>query len=454
MLHSVRARLTIWYTAILALVLITFSAISYVLLAQATRSAFDASLSAAAREAASAFAQDPRAVHDFRYRDRDVLVFSADGTLVAASPPRLTADERARVSGLVRRSPAGFHTIAGGHEGDGVRIAAQHVTVDGRSFTVAAAQDLDEEADRLENAAHAVFLGIPLALLVAAGGGYLLARKSLAPVAAMSAKARHIGAETLDERIAVQDARDELGHLASTLNDLLERLQRAFVSQRRFMADASHELRTPLSIIQGEADVALARSERSPDEYRESLEIIRKSARKLTRIVQNIFLLARTDAGTYPVDRSRFYLDEVVSESVRAMRTLAAAKQIDLRCECEHELAIVGDEELLHRMFLNLVDNAVKFTSAGGRVVVSAGRDDHAYTIRVADSGPPMPKEDRTRVFERFYRGDPARHSSPNGGAGLGLPIAQWIARAHGGDVVLEDAPSGNTFRVTLPAKE
>jgi heavy metal sensor kinase len=445
MFHSVRARLTLWYTAILALILITFSAISYVLLAQATRSAFDTSLTAALHEVAAAYAQHPQTALDYRYRDRDVMVFSPDGQMVLTSSPQLTGEERARVADVVRRRGAGFQTVAGGHEGDGVRVVAQRVN----GFMVVVAQDLDEEADRLEIAAHALLFGIPLALLVAAGGGYLLARKSLAPVAAMSAKARQIGAETLDDRIEIRDPRDELGHLASTLNDLLERLQRAFLSQRRFMADASHELRTPLSIIQGEADVALARSERSPEEYRESLEIIRKSTQKLTRVVQNIFLLARTDAGTYPVDRSRFYLDEVLTESVQAMRTLAAAKQIDLRCDSEHELAMIGDEELVHRLFLNLVDNAVKFTPAGGRVVVSAGRHDHSYAVRVSDSGPVIVAADREHIFERFYRGDPARST---GGAGLGLPIAQWIARAHGGDVVLEEGTPGNTFSVTLPA--
>ena len=460
MLHSVRARLTLWYTAILALVLVTFSSISYVLLAQATRSATDASLSNTAHEFAAAFSNDPGEADeregapllDFRYSDRDVIVFAQDGRVTASSLPRLTAGDRATIANAVKSGFNGFRTLKGGGEDDGIRVFAVPIDVVGRRYTAVVAQDLHAQAERLESAQRAVLFGIPLALIVAAGGGYALARKSLASVAAMSAKARQIGAETLDERIAVENDRDELGHLASTLNDLLERLQRAFASQRRFMADASHELRTPLSIIQGESDVALGRANRSPGEYRESLEIIRGAARRLTRIVQNLFLLARTDAGAYPMNMSRFYLDELLSDSVKAMRTVASTRQIGVECSVPSDMLIHADEELIQRMFLNLLDNAVKFTPPRGRVTVSAERSDHIYTIRVSDTGPAVPPQERALIFERFYRGDRTGRSEV-GGAGLGLPIARWIATAHGGAVELEDgAREGNTFRITLPA--
>ena len=384
MFNSIRARLTLWYTGVLALVLITFSAISYALLAQATRSATDSLLAAA--------------LHEVAPGERDAIVFSAN-------TPQLKPEERARVLALAHRGASGFYTIEGGDEGDGLRVAVQPMNINGSRYVAVAVADLDPEADRLELARHALLLGIPLALLVAAVGGYILAHKSLEPVVEMSE------------------------------------------AQRRFMADASHELRTPISIIQGEADVTLARDDRSPAEYRESLEIIRKSSRKLTRIVQNIFLLARSDAGTYPVDRSRFYLDEVLSDSVRAMRTVASAKQIDLQCAAEPELPIVGDEELVHRMLLNLLDNAVKFTPEHGRVSVTVNREDHAYVVRVADTAAAVPASERSHIFERFYR------ASSAGGAGLGLTIVRWVAEVHGGSVVLEEGRTdGNTFRVTLPA--
>src|SRR5436305_9193691 len=173
----------------------------------------------------------------------------------------------------------------------------------------------------------------PLALLVAALGGYVLARKSLAPVVRMSEKARAIGATNLTERIEVANPRDELGELAATLNDLLGRLDRSFSDQRRFMADASHELRTPVAILQGELDVTLSRGDRNAAEYRESLEVMHKTVRRLTRIVRDLFLLARSDAGDIPVKREPLYAGDVVSQTARAYKNLAAERGVALVAE-------------------------------------------------------------------------------------------------------------------------
>src|SRR5207302_2327533 len=224
----------------------------------------------------------------------------------------------------------------------------------------------------------------------------------------------------------IGNERDELGFLAATLNGLLERLQRAFESQRLFMADASHELRTPIAIIQGEADVALAR-DRDAADYRESIEVMQRAARKLTRIVQNLFLLARGDAGRYPISMSRFYLGEVVADCIRGMRSLAQARGVELSCSAPEDIVIVADEELIHRLVLNLVENAVKFTHRDGKVHVDVPGGAGSCTIRVADTGPGIAPADQSRVFERFFRGDRACPEDA-GGAGLGLPIARWIA--------------------------
>lgn len=448
--------MTLWYTAILALVLVIFSAVSYVLLAREIRAETDASLADTAHEFAAAFDPADRlrgrgGLLDFRYSDREIMVLSPAGHIVVASRPIIGAAERQRIEAFVRAGGKALHTIPGGEEGDGVRIIAMPINVVGTHYTVVVARALDEQADRLESAAHAVFFGIPLALVVAAAGGYLLAWKSFAPVTTMSVKARQIGAETLDERIEIGNERDELGFLAATLNGLLERLQRAFESQRRFMTDASHELRTPIAIIQGEADVALARQDRSADDYRESIEVMQRAARKLTRIVQNLFLLARGDAGRYPISMSRFYLGEVVGDCVRGMRSVAQARGVEVTCAAPEDMVIVADEELIHRLVLNLVENAVKFTLDGGRVHVAVEAGDGVCTIRVTDTGVGIPPADQPRIFERFFRGDRARPQNA-GGAGLGLPIARWIAEVHGGDVRLEHSDGeGSVFVAELP---
>jgi heavy metal sensor kinase len=454
MFHSVRARLTLWYTAILALVLIIFSAVSYVLLARAIRAENDAALADTAHEFAAAFDPADRSrgrdvLLDFRYSDRQILVLSPKGEVVAGSN-KIGPEERARIQSFIRAGGTGLDTIPGGEEGDGIRIIATPINVVGTRYTVVVARDLSEQADRLESAAHAVFFGIPLALIVAAAGGYLLARKSFAPVTTMSLKARQIGAETLDERIEIGNERDELGFLAATLNGLLERLQLAFESQRRFMADASHELRTPIAIIQGEADVALAR-DRDAADYRESIEVMQRAARKLTRIVQNLFLLARGDAGRYPISMSRFYVGEVVADCIRGMRSVAQARGVALSCSAPEDIVIVADEELIHRLVLNLVENAVKFTQSGGTVHVDVRDGDGNCTIRVADTGSGIAPADQSRIFERFFRGDRARPQDA-GGAGLGLPIARWITEVHGGELRLEHSDaSGTVFVAVLP---
>jgi len=456
MLRSLRARLTVWYTGVLAIVLIAFSGISYILLARAIRAATDASIADVAHEFTASMERNPATalrgdLHlDFHGSDRALLLYDAANVPVASSHVMFSTAEQRRIAAAVRSGISGFTTVEGGPEGDGIRTYLVRIRHLGQPLTIAVAHDLDEQADRLESARGAVFLGIPLALLLAAGGGYLLARQALAPVGAMSRKARQIGADTLAERIPVGHESDELGHLATTINDLLERLERAFASQRRFMADASHELRTPVAIIQGEADVTLSRAGRGADELRESIVVMQRAASKLTRIVQNLFLLARTDAGEYPMQRTRFYLDDLIAECVRSLRNIAAARGVRLEQDGQTDLMIVADEELVMRMLLNVVENALKFTAAGGTVSVTAAGEEGAFVIRVTDTGPGIPEADRERIFDRFFRA-----AGNNAGAGLGLPIARWIAKAHGGSVELERSTGeGSTFRIALPRPE
>jgi two-component system OmpR family sensor kinase len=294
---------------------------------------------------------------------------------------------------------------------------------------------------------------IPLGVLLAGCGGYFLARRSLAPVAAMGKQAERIGAANLHERLEVRNANDELGRLARTFNELLDRLDRSFERQRRFISDASHELRTPVSILRGEAEVALSQLSRSPDEYRESLAVLHEEAQRLARIVEDMFTLTRADAGEYRLARSDFYLDELAADCVRATRALAQAKNISLAVAAPEEMPVRADEDLLRRMILNLLDNAIKYTPAGGNVSVTCGSVPDGYELSVADSGPGIPAEMQSRVFERFFRADRARsRTGTDGGAGLGLSIARWIAEAHLGRIELARSDAtGSKFTLRIP---
>jgi two-component system, OmpR family, sensor kinase len=243
--------------------------------------------------------------------------------------------------------------------------------------------------------------------------------------------------------------------LAQTFNQLLERLEASFEQQRRFMADASHELRTPVAILRGETEVTLSQPERSPGEYRETLLILSEESRRLAHIIEDLFTLARADAGQYPLTLRDAYLDELAAEALVRARSLALAKNITLTSAIEPDLPVHADEALLGRMLLNLLDTAIKYSPPGSTVALACRRDGDRYFVSVSDNGPGIPAELQPRIFERFLRADKARSRSEGetGGAGLGLSIARWIAEAHHGQLELTRSDSsGSTFTASLPA--
>jgi signal transduction histidine kinase len=276
----------------------------------------------------------------------------------------------------------------------------------------------------------------------------------------MSERARRIGAENLEQRLPVANPRDEIGRLAAAFNELLGRLDESFSYQRRFMADASHELRTPLSVIRTATGVTLERDGRAEGEYRDALKIVDEQARRLTHIVEDMFTLARADAGQPGLNLCDLYLDELVTEVARAADVLAWRKDVRVSVTPAEETLFHGDEGLLRQMLLNLVDNAVKHTSAGGSVQIRLARENGHHAITVADTGTGIPAAAQQHIFERFYRADKARSrveavGGDNGGAGLGLSISHWIAEAHGGHLELRHSDeSGSTFVATLPPTE
>ncbi len=403
------------------------------------------------------------AIVEHHYRDHVFAVFDPSGGMLASSQdlPNQESAPKLFSSGSFRelRERAGspdqhFGNVKGGRSG--YRGVARKFTLKGQLYTLVILQALHPQNEMLEEVRVTFAWVIPIAIFLASLGGYFLARKSLAPVVAMSSQAGRISAKNLHERLPIQNAKDELGRLAASFNDLLERVDQSFERQRRFMSDASHELRTPAAILRGESEVALSRTERPAEEYRESLAVLHAEAQRLTQIVEDLFTLTRADAGQYPLSPHEFYLDELVADCTHAARSLASAKQISLTCEVPEELPIRADEALLRGMILNLLDSAIKYTPAGGRVTVSCGRSGAEYALSVTDSGEGIPGDLQQRVFERFFRVDKARTRSEHdgGGAGLGLSIARWIAEAHHGRLILARSDSsGSTFSALLPAQ-
>jgi heavy metal sensor kinase len=320
----------------------------------------------------------------------------------------------------------------------------------GRTYQIEISASLDSIDVELAVVRRAIFIGLPLVLALAGVGGWLLATRTLRPLASMAEQAHRITGSNLDTRIQVDDAVEELALLVTSFNELLSRLDQAFDTMRRFVADASHELRTPVSVIRGEADVALSK-DRGEDEYRESLGIVLDESRRLSRLVDDLLNLARADAGHVRLQTHDFYVNELVAECCRSVQGLASARQLTLECRTEGDLQFTGDEQLLRRLLINLLDNAIRYTPAGGTVTAAIESRPEAVRISVADTGIGIQADDQAHIFERFYRTGEAR-SRRDGGFGLGLAIVKWIAESHQGTVACNSKYGcGSLFTVMLP---
>ena len=467
MIETIRGRLTLWYVSVLAAVLVLVSVLIYVLLAQALQDRVDQNLRVVLGIAATSLANDLAEGQDIddaarstaaelSSDDQMLAIFGGDGTLLGEDgrEPDLPIDLPPLDE--IPSEEALLYTVAETDEADDRhRLAVRLVLVSPARvpFIVMVGNSLDVTDEELVFLREILFTVVPLGLLVAGVGGYFLARQSLAPVVAMADRARSLGVGDVDGRLPVANPRDELGRLAGTFNELLGRLGASLVQQRQFMADASHELRTPVATARTAAGVALQRPHREEGEYRDTLEIIEQQTARLSRIVDDMFLLARADAGNFPIRKSPMYLDEVVDDVVRAARVLSGPRQIDIRLASVEGAAITGDEEMIKRMIVNVLDNAVRHAPAASVVDVRLQPAGAGFEIAISDTGPGIPEKDQPHIFERFYRADPARSRASDGGAGLGLALARWIARAHDGDVrLLRSSGMGTTFTMIVAA--
>jgi heavy metal sensor kinase len=463
MFSSVRARLTLWHLFVFGLLLVGFSILIYIMLSKSLYERLDHSLAAAAQATATEFQTEvaensgdtvagaSETLRELQLPNAYTAIFDRE-RLLASNYPEQQTPTREFLFAASNRGRIWFGNIDGFGE-EGARATLMPVEIGDGEYFVVVAEPLHEMAEQIKVIRRIFYFGLPTTLLIAGISGFLLAKKSLSPVVEMSDQARYITATNLQERLKVRNSGDELGRLAGVFNDMLSRLELSFENMRQFMADASHELRTPLSIIRGEADVSLSQ-DRSEGEYKESLAIIQDEARRLSRIVDDMLVLARADAGQHPVRASQFYLNDLVEEACRSMQVLAARNGVRLTPELAEDLPFRGDEEMLRRLVLNLVDNAIKYTPEGGSVFVKTEATPSTVKIIVSDTGVGIPAEAAPHIFERFYRVDSAR-SRADGGSGLGLAIAKWVTEAHGGSIELKSGPeSGSTFTVTLPRSD
>jgi heavy metal sensor kinase len=463
-IESVRGRLTLFYVSVLAAVLVIVGALIYFLLARSLYVRVDENLQAGVRIAMTSLSNDLAEGQDYVDAARStaaeqsssaqmLAIYDGNGRLLAESGRDGDLEIVLPALDTIPEDEEHLQTVIEKDEDDRHRLAFRSVSIPPSEYIVVVGADLEPMDEELEFLRGILAYVVPIALVLAAVGGSFLARKSLAPVVAMADRARRIGVENLGERLPVANPRDELGHLAETFNELLARLEASLVQQRRFMADASHELRTPVTTTRTAAAVALQQKHRDESDYRETLQIVEQQAARLSRVVNDMFMLARADAGNYPVGTTPMYLDEVIDEVVRGARVVAGTRDVSIETSLVGSSAFSGDEELVRRMIANLVDNAVRHTPEGSTVRIELDQTESGYAIAVKDQGPGIPVEIRSHIFERFFRRDVARRSGAQDGAGLGLALARWVARAHGGDVMLaRSSASGSTFVVSLPS--
>jgi heavy metal sensor kinase len=459
---SIRFRLTAWYAGLLTLVYVLFGALlmqrveSYleenVLDTQARRARQIAStlVTPLAPSAETTLVAEVKALYSPELSDRFIRITRADGSVLYRSGE---PSDHSFIPADVPPAPATFTQEARRKQplpdGRAVLVAVVHAGSDAR-YTVEVGVSTASIAALLRQLLWLTTLGLPVMVVVAVSGGYLLVKRTLAPVARIASKAELITHHNLAERLPVARTGDELERLAISLNHMISRLDDAFQQSKRFAADASHELRTPLTVLRSELE-SLAHNPLAASDPYERLGSLLQPVERLSKTVERLFALSRLDAGEAQTEWIAIDLGELVASTADQMSLLAADKRITVTCEAEERVMVTGDRSRLKQIVVNLLDNAIKYTPAGGavhlRVTVAEGR----AVLTVEDSGIGIPAEALPHVFERFYRVDATR-SDATGGAGLGLAIVKTICDAHGAAVRVASALGrGSSFHVTFP---
>lgn len=458
--QSVRLRLTLWYVFLLAFILACFSAGVYIFLREilydnlddAVRNRAATSLEIVVYEEGRPTLVGQGSFDEPNAGESFVRVFDSSGAVTfdnSAEAGHVAVDSNVVDIALRGRSS----TRTANADGEAVRV----ITIPIRNGDeISGVLEVGQSQEDVSNALRGLFLvlGIayPVTLAVASIGGVFLASRALSPIDRLTRLARRITAEDLSTRLDLNLPNDEVGRLARTLDEMIAGLEEAFRRQRQFTADASHELRSPLTAIKGQ--VGLARSKpRDEHAYQEVLRIVEDEADEMVKVVDSLLTLARADAGHIVIVPESVDLGDLIESVAEQMQPAAERKGMTVAIEAGPDVVLDGDEDLLIRLVLNLLGNAIKFTPAGGTVTLGWGIDDEEAIFWVLDTGVGIAPEHLRHIFDRFYRVDSARTQSEEG-TGLGLSICQWIAGAHGGSVsVVSEVGRGSTFTVKLAAK-
>ncbi len=450
---SIGSRLTLWYSLVLLAGLALFSAGVWLVVSHSLRASLDEGLTAQAKGVATVLATEFNPAHPQHLREEvnEYADATPEGNLMEVWDSQGNRLVGSKVVSAARSNTPGSGFGVQKASSGRYRTYTTVVSVRGGAYHIFVAAPLESTQATLRRTRELLLWVTPAVLLIAALGGYWISRRALAPVDEITRAAQSIGIQNLSQRLAVPKASDELRRLSETWNGMLARLEAAVKRLSEFTADASHELRTPVALIRTTAELTLRR-ERPPETYRESLRQIMAESDRMTHLIDDLLLLARADAGLPAISLDRLELTPLVRDVCEQGQVLAHSRQLDISAEIPDEPIFVdANDPALRRLLLLLVDNAVKYTPAGGRITVSVGRESGATTVTVRDTGIGIPDAALPHVFERFYRVDESRNREA-GGTGLGLSIAKWIAEVHHASLEAESVVGqGSAFRVRFP---
>jgi len=463
--RSIRLKLTFWYTALLTLTCLLLGGLSYGLLSYSLNRDIDYALRGIADVLETTVQRRadrilPAEIDDifrqffgFSPLERHIDFFNPSGQRQPRENREKSVLEIPLSESALQAAAQGqqvFETIEG-DQAPALRVLTTPVMDNGRVVNVVRVGMSLENMQQTKKRFLLIMAGLlPVSLLLSGGGGWLLAGRALRPIDHMTRSANKISAEHLNQRLVVSGSEDELDRLAGTINDMLDRIDGTLQEMRRFSADASHELQTPLTILKGEIEVALLKR-RTPSEYERVLHSCLEEIERINKLVEGLLLLARADGGALKLDLQPVDMAQLTRKLCSQLHSLARQHDVELRHTALNSVVVDGDELQLQRMLMNLLDNGIKYSPAGGRVSVSVEKVEKSAVLRVDDSGAGFSPGEVEKIFDRFHRAPQARQRDSRG-SGLGLSIARSIALAHGGDIKAESEPgSGTTFTVTLP---
>jgi len=452
---SIRARLAGWYAVVLTAMMVVYATATFLAVRHEFLEQLDDELHDDFETAEGLFTRTPNgrviwSVDPHHDPDADegrvYEVWSATGEQLHRSGASVALPSLALAStGSLYR----YETVTANDQR--WRTLTAPITVGDRAVVLRVSRSEERVRGQLWEILVVLVFGLPLVVVLAGAGGYLLARRALAPIDHLASEVRRITAERLHERLTAPNQTDEIGRLTQVINDTFARLEGSFDQLRRFTADASHELRTPLAILRGIGEAAVA-ARRSPAEYEEVIGSMLEEVDRMTNLVDTLLRLSHGDAGAIRLSREALDLGPIVREVAASLGILAEERNQTLMLDITDGVVVRVDRLVLREAVTNVLDNAIKYSPERSTVVIQVKWSGGQAMLAIGDEGPGVPPEHRERIFHRFFRVDAAR-SRDRGGAGLGLAIAKWAVEIHGGEIVVAPRPEGGSeFRILLPS--